>query len=88
MYHKLIQILVATLILSCIGPLLASQNKFYEFHDSNGHCWRCLPGKSCVRCPSGILPFNFPDPWDRACPYPSDYCDMFPGAKFPSTNIK
>ena len=72
----------------------SSGHGLFEFFDSYGRCWRCLPGKACLRCSgnffdSGVPPSGPPENWSRDCAVPdSETCQNYPGAKFPSTDIR
>lgn len=83
-------ILFAALILGCFVADITSQRGAFEFYDSRGRCWRCLPGSSCIRCPDRLNnPLNAPTTWDRTCPSPSDdVCRQYPSANFPHPDAR
>ncbi|KAL7014071.1 hypothetical protein ACKWTF_015725 [Chironomus riparius] len=84
------EILIATLLLGCLIASATAERGLFEFHDTYGRCWRCLPGSSCVRCSTIFVPFvaGPPDPWDRTCGQPTaEICAINPGVKFPHQDI-
>jgi len=57
--------------LGCVLAYVSASGEF-EFHDDKGNCWRCTPGKSCVRCKSSDnkLPINILPDWPNQCEKP------------------
>ncbi|XP_070502085.1 uncharacterized protein [Chironomus tepperi] len=83
--------LLRILILGCLAAYVTCDRGLFEFLDSYGRCWRCLPGRSCVRCADiqAHPPVVGPPPWDRSCPFPgNETCAENPGVKFPSLDIR
>jgi hypothetical protein len=76
------------LLFSCSLAVLAAQRGVFEFHDSNGQCWRCAPGEACERC--SIAPRNIPpvDTWPNTCPQPDCNDPANRGLLFPSPTLR